>query len=111
MTMRKTVAIFAELLKGPSTRFDLAHKTGSNLKAVGRVLNEMKAHKMIYVISYTGESDGRNRLKVYSMGEGEDALPVRVRTQEERSRKSYIKKKERGYTPKTTFAGGVGLWQ
>jgi hypothetical protein len=34
-----------------------------------------------------------------------------VRTQEERSRKSYAKKKERAYIPKTTFAGGVGLWR
>jgi hypothetical protein len=34
-----------------------------------------------------------------------------VRTQEERSRKSYAKKKERAYIPKTTFIGGVSLWQ
>jgi hypothetical protein len=66
---------------------------------------------MIYVIGYTNESDGRNRVKVYALGDGEDALPGRVTTQEERSRKSYAKKKEKTYIPKTTFVGGVGLWQ
>ena len=111
MTMKKTVAVLAELFKGPSTRLDLAQKTDSNPKAVGRILGEMKAHKMIYVIGYTVESDGRNRLKLYSLGDGEDAPPVRVRTQEERSRKSYFKKKEMAYTPKTTFAGGVAPWR
>jgi hypothetical protein len=50
-------------------------------------------------------------VKVYALGEGEDALPGRVATQEERSRKSYVKKSEKAYTPKTTFIGGVGLWQ
>lgn len=113
MTMKKTVALFAELLKGPSTRFDLALKTDSNPKAVGRILNEMKAHKMIYVIDYTNDGDGRNRLKVYAMGQGEDAQPKRSKSQEERSRKSYLKKMQRkkAAAVKTTFAGGVRLWQ
>jgi len=71
----------------------------------------MKAQGMIYVIGYSNESDGRNRVKVYALGEGEDAKPQRVATQEERSRKSYAKKKRKAYTPRTTFAGGVGLWQ
>ena len=60
MTMKKTVAVFAELLKGPSTRLDLADKTDSNPKAVGRILNEMKALKMIYVIDYTNDNDGHS---------------------------------------------------
>jgi hypothetical protein len=63
------------------------------------------------VICYSHETDGRNRVKVYSLGEGEDALPERVSTQEERSRKSHLKKKEKAYTPKTTFVGGASLWQ
>ena len=113
MTMKKTVAVFAELLKGPATRYDLALKTDSNPKSVGRILNEMKAHKMIYVIGYTGESDGRNRLKVYSMGDGEDAKPIRPTEQEQRSRKSYLRKVQRRKIAaiKTTFVGGVSLWQ
>jgi hypothetical protein len=112
MTMKKTVAVFAELLKGPATRYDLAHKTGSNPKAVGRILNEMKSHKMIYVIGYTPDGDGRNRLKVYSMGDGEDAKPLRVTTQEQRSRKSYLRKVQRRKIAaiKTTFVGGKSLW-
>jgi hypothetical protein len=112
MTMKKTVAVFAELLKGPSTRYDLADKTGSNPKSVGRILNEMKAHKMIYVIGYTPDGDGRNRLKVYSMGDGEDAKPIRVTTQEQRSRKSYLRKvqKQKARAVKSTFVGGVSLW-
>jgi hypothetical protein len=112
MTMKKTVAVFAELLKGPATRYDLADKTASNPKSVGRILNEMKAHKMIYVIGYTPDGDGRNRLKVYSMGDGEDAKPLRVTTQEQRSRKSYLKKvqRQKARAIKTTFVGGKGLW-
>ena len=111
--MKKTVAVFAELLKGPGTRFDLAHKTDSHPKSVGRVLTEMKAHKMIYVISYTNASDGRNRMKVYAMGEGEDAKPIRSVDQEQRSRKSYLRKVQRRKIAaiKTTFVGGVSLWQ
>jgi hypothetical protein len=68
MTMKKTVAVFAELLKGPATRFDLAHKTDSNPKSVGRILNEMKAHKMIYVTgsfpsaSWAGQQGARGAL-------------------------------------------------
>ena len=113
MTMKKTVAVFAELLKGPSTRLDLADKTDSNPKAVGRILNEMKALKMIYVIDYTNDNDGRNRLKVYAMGQGEDAQPKRSKSQEERSRKSYLRKVQRkkAAAVKTTFVGGVSLWQ
>ena len=112
MTMKKTVAVFAELLKGPSTRYDLADKTSSNPKAVGRILNEMKAHKMIYVIGYTPDGDGRNRLKVYSMGDGEDAKPIRAITQEQRSRKSYMRKlqRQKARAVKSTFVGGASLW-
>jgi hypothetical protein len=112
MTMKKTVAVFAELLKGPATRYDLADKTGSNPKAVGRILNEMKAHKMIYVIGYTPDGDGRNRMKMYSMGDGEDAKPIRAIDQEQRSRKSYLRKvqRQRAAAVKTTFVGGKGLW-
>jgi hypothetical protein len=112
MTMKKTVAVFAELLKGPATRYDLADKTDSNPKSVGRILNEMKARKMIYVIGYTPDGDGRNRLKVYSMGDGEDAKPLRVTTQEQRSRRSYLRKvqRQKARAIKTTFVGGVSLW-
>ena len=113
MTMKKTVAVFAELLKGPATRYDLADKTDSTPKSVGRILNEMKSHKMIYVIGYTPHSDGRNRLKVYSMGDGEDAKPARPTEQEQRSRKSYMRRlqRQKAAAVKTTFAGGVSLWQ
>jgi hypothetical protein len=113
MTMKKTVAVFAELLKGPATRLNLADKTGSNPKAVGRILNEMKARKMIYVIGYTSDGDGRNRLKVYSMGDGEDAKPIRATTQEQRSRKSYMRQvqRQKARAIKSTFVGGVSLWQ
>jgi hypothetical protein len=113
MTMKKTVAVFAELLKGPATRLNLADKTASNPKAVGRILNEMKAHKMIYVIGYTPDGDGRNRMKMYSMGDGEDAKPIRAIEQEQRSRKSYLRKvqRQKALAVKTTFVGGVSLWQ
>jgi hypothetical protein len=112
MTMKKTVAVFAELLKGPATRYGLALKTDSDPKSVGRILTEMKACKMIYVIGYTPDGDGRNRLKVYSMGDGEDAKPLRVTTQEQRSRKSYMRKlqRQKARAVKTTFIGGVSLW-
>jgi len=112
MTMKKTVAVFAELLKGPCTRYDLADKTGSAPKSVGRILNEMKARKMIYIIGYTPDGDGRKRLKVYSMGDGEDAKPLRVTTQEQRNRKSYLRKvqRQKARAIKTTFVGGVSLW-
>jgi hypothetical protein len=111
MNIVQTVSLFKALLEGPLSRNDLARKTNTHPKSAGRMIAEMKAQKMIYVIGYSNESDGRNRVKVYALGEGEDALPGRVTTQEERSRKSYVKKKEKAYIPKTTFVGGRGLWQ
>jgi DNA-binding MarR family transcriptional regulator len=111
MNITQTVSLFKALLEGPLSRKDLARKTNTCPKSAGRMLTEMKAQGMIYVIGYTHESDGRNRVKVYALGEGEDALPERVTTQEERSRKSYVKKKQKAYTPKTKFIGGVSLWQ
>ena len=111
MNIVQTVSLFKAMLEGPISRNDLARKTNTCPKSAGRMIAEMKAQGMIYVIGYSNESDGRNRVKVYALGDGEDALPERVKTQEERSRKSYAKKREKAYTPKTTFAGGVGLWQ
>lgn len=111
MNIVQTVALFKALFEGPLSRNALARKTNTHPKSAGRLIAEMKAQGLIYVIGYTNESDGRNRVKVYALGEGEDALPVRVTTQEERSRKSYLKRKEKMYTPRTTFVGGVSLWQ
>jgi hypothetical protein len=111
MNIVQTVSLFKALLEGPLSRNDLARKANTHPKSAGRLIAEMKAQRLIYVICYTRESDGRNRVKVYALGEGEDALPERVSTQEERSRKSHLKKKEKAYTPKTTFVGGASLWQ
>jgi hypothetical protein len=111
MNIVQTVSLFKALLEGPLSRCDLARKANTCPKSAGRILKEMKAQGMVYVICYTHETDGRNRVKVYALGEGEDALPERVSTQEERSRKSHAKKKQKAYTPKTTFIGGASLWQ
>ena len=111
MNTQQIVSIFKALLQGPHSRYDLARKVNTCPKVVGRMLNEMKEQRIIYVIGYTNETDGRNRAKLYAMGDGEDALPERATTQEERSRKCYLKKKERMYAPKTTFVGGKSLWQ
>jgi hypothetical protein len=111
MNITQSVSLFKALLEGPLSRNNLARKTNTCPRSVGRMLAEMKAQGMIYVIGYSNESDGRNRVKVYALGEGEDAKPERVTTQEERSRKCYVKKREKAYTPKTKFIGGVSLWQ
>jgi DNA-binding MarR family transcriptional regulator len=111
MNITQSVSLFKTMLEGPISRNDLARKTNTCPKSAGRMIAEMKAQGMIYVIGYSNESDGRNRVKLYALGEGEDAMPVRVRTQEERSRKSYAKKRDKAYIPKTTFVGGVSLWQ
>jgi hypothetical protein len=111
MNTQQIVSIFKALLQGPHSRYDLARKVNTCPKVVGRMLNEMKEQRIIYVIGYTNETDGRNRVKLYAMGDGDDALPERATTQEERSRKCYLKKKERMYVPKTTFVGGKSLWQ
>jgi hypothetical protein len=111
MNIKQTVALFKALLESPITRHDLARKANTCPKSAGRFLTEMKAQGMIYVIGYTNESDGRNRVKVYSMGDGEDAKPARATPLEDRSRKSYLKKRALAYTPRTTFVGGVSLWQ
>ena len=76
---------------------------------VGRLLTEMKAEGMIYVISYSNERDGRNRVKIYALGDGEDAQPKQSQTQEDRNRRSYLKKKAIRNPPKTKLMWS--LWQ
>ena len=113
MSIKQTVQIFGLLMQGPHSRIELAHRSESTPKFAGKVLQELKAQKMIYVIGYSNETDGRNRVKIYSMGYGVDAEPKRSQTQEARSRRSYAKKVavRKQTNIKTTFAGGVSLWQ
>ena len=112
MNIEQAVQVFKALMDGPASRQGLADKTGATPKAVGRMLTELKKQKMIYVIDYKNATDGRNRVKIYSFGDGEDAQPRKTQSQEDRSRRSYLKKKaiRNTFTPKTTFVGG-SLWQ
>jgi hypothetical protein len=113
MNAKQTVSLFKAVMEGPFTRFDMALKINVSPKSVGRIIGELKSQKMIHIIDYTNESDGRNRVKVYALGDGEDAKPKSGQSQEERSRKSYLRKakKKRDLNIKTTFVGGVSLWQ
>jgi hypothetical protein len=113
MSIHKTVKIYKLLMQGSFSRVELARRSDCCPKFVGRVLQEMKAQKMIYVIDYTNETDGRNRVKLYTMGDGEDAEPKRTKTQAARSRRSYLRKvaAQKQSNIKTTFVGGKGLWQ
>lgn len=113
MNAGQVVQVFKCLLEAPHSRMGLAEKTGATPKAVGRLLTEMKAERMIYVISYSNANDGRNRVKIYALGDYKDAQPIQCKTQEERSRKSYAKRaiKIKQARIKTTFVGGKSLWQ
>lgn len=113
MNAGQVVQVFKCLLEAPHSRMGLAEKTGATPKMAGRLLTEMKKQKMIYVISYSNDRDGRNRVKIYALGDGEDAQPLRSLSQEQRSRKSYAKKMRlrKAAKIKTTFVGGVSLWQ
>jgi hypothetical protein len=113
MNTERVVGIFKCLLEAPHSRLSLAEKTGATPKMAGRLLTELKKQKMIYVISYSNERDGRNRVKIYALGDGEDAQPEQSQTQEDRNRRSYLKKKamRNNFTPLTTFIGGKSLWQ
>ena len=88
MNAAQVVQVFKCLLEAPHSRMGLAERTGATPKMVGRLLTEMKAEGMIYVISYSNERDGRNRVKIYALGDGEDAQPLSAVPQEQRSRKS-----------------------
>jgi len=113
MKIEQSVQVFKALMDGPASRQGLADKTGASPKAVGRMLTELKKQNMIYVIAYSNDLDGRNRVKMYVYGEGEDAQPRQTQSQEDRSRRSYLKKKSirNNFTPLTTFIGGKSLWQ
>lgn len=113
MNIKQMVQAFKALTEGQASRMELAELTGANPKSIGKLLTELKAQEMIYIISYSTSNDGRNRVKIYTMGEGEDAQPLRSKSQEERSRKSYAKKINAIKTSriKTTFIGGRSLWQ
>jgi len=112
MNIVQMVTVFKALMQGPASRLDLSERTGTPPKTVGRMLTELKAQKMIYVIGYSNPTDGRNRVKLYTLGDGEDAKPIGSKTQEERSRKSYARKMQakNSFTPMTTFVGGKSLW-
>lgn len=113
MSTAKMVQVFSLLTQGPHSRVELAKRADWCPKSVGRLLKEMKKQKLIYVIDYTNETDGRNRVKIYALGDGVDAEPRRTQSQEARSRKSYLKKVavRKQAEIKTTFVGGKGLWQ
>ncbi len=113
MNVQQTVLLFKLMMQGSFSRIELAQRIDANPKSVGRFLNEMKAQKMIYVIDYTNETDGRNRVKIYALGQGEDAMPKSSQPQQVRSRRSYLKKvaEQKRANVKTTFVGGKGLWQ
>jgi transcription initiation factor IIE alpha subunit len=113
MTVEQTVLMFKSMMQGSFSRIELAQRIDANPKSVGKFISEMKEQKMIHVVDYTNETDGRNRVKVYVMGDGVDAEPKRTQSQEARSRKSYMRKlaAKRRANIKTTFVGGKGLWQ
>jgi hypothetical protein len=112
MNITQAVQAFKALMDGPASRMQLAELTGAHPKVIGKLLTEMKSQGMVYVISYSNETDGRNRVKIYSLGDHEDAKPLRPTSQEERSRKSYSKKMKaiKASRVKTTFIGG-NIWQ
>ncbi len=113
MNIVQMVQVFKALMQGPASRLDLAERTGVPPKTVGKLLTELKAQKMIYVVDYTNETDGRNRVKLYTFGDGQDAQPKSTQSQEARSRRSYVRKvaAQKQANIKTTFVGGKGLWQ
>ena len=113
MNIVQMVQVVKALMQGPASRLDLAARTGVPPKTVGKLLVELKRQEMIYVVDYSNEVDGRNRVKLYTFGDGEDALPKSTQLQEDRSRKSYMRKVavQKQANIKTTFVGGKGLWQ
>jgi hypothetical protein len=113
MSIYHTIKICNLLMQGSFSRVELARRADVNPKFAGRVLQMMKEQKMIYVIDYSNESDGRNRVKIYAMGDGVDAEPKPTQSQEARSRRSYVRKvaAQKRANIKTTFVGGKGLWQ
>lgn len=113
MNIADAVQVFKALLQGPHSRLDLARKAQCNPKTVGKLLVELKAQELIYVVDYSNNTDGRNRVKIYALGQGEDAVPKSSQSQEVRSRRSYARKvtARKQANIKTTFVGGKGLWQ
>lgn len=113
MKDKQAVQMFKALLEGRASRMQLAELTGANPKSVGKMLNEMREQNLIHIAEYSNETDGRNRVKIYTFGSGEDAKPRASQSQEARSRKSYTKKVQaiKAARIKTTFAGGVSPWQ
>jgi hypothetical protein len=113
MNVAHAVRVFKALTQGAHSRLDLAHLAQCCPKKVGKLLSEMREQNLVYVAAYSNHADGRNRVKIYAIGEGEDAQPRRSQSQEARSRKSYQKRAAavKQSRIKTTFVGGVGLWQ
>lgn len=111
MNIAQTVRVFKALMQGPVSRIDLAKHIDATPKTIGKLLAEMKAQKLIRVIDYVNHNDGRNKVKVYTIGEGEDVLPKSAQPQRIRSRKKYLKSVVvQAHKPASTFVGGKSLW-
>jgi hypothetical protein len=113
MNIADSVQVFKALLDGPHSRLELARIAQCNPKTVGKLLAEMKAQELIYIAAYSDQTDGRNRVKIYALGQGQDAMPKSSQPQQVRSRRSYLRKVmvEKQARIKTTFVGGKSLWQ
>lgn len=113
MNIADAVQVFKALMDRPASRLELAKKTQCNPKTVGKLLAEMKAQDLIHIAAYSNQTDGRNRVKIYAFGQGEDAIPRSPQPQQVRSHRSYMKKLSllKKANIKTTFIGGKSLWQ
>ncbi len=116
MNIPQTVQVFKAILQGPVSRIDLAKRVDMCPKTIGKILGALKAEKLIRVADYALHGDGRNKVKIYTLGSGADIQPKHAISEEERARRKYLKamrklKQEKMPTPITTFVGGKSLWR
>lgn len=67
------------LIEGDVSRQTMMDASGFSLRYVSTFLKVLKDRKRIFISNYGTDTLGRLSVKLYTLGEGEDVNPVRVR--------------------------------
>ena len=76
----------AAMIPGDLTCAELAEETGLHLVTVYQYTRELHAHGAVHIARREPDARGRHNIKVYKLGPGKDAKPVRLTPAERQAR-------------------------
>lgn len=85
--------VFASLLHGPGSCYELAEETGMHLTTMQSLMNCLKKHKVVHVVAWEKDGRGRDTTPVFAFGRGRDKPRAKM-TSAERTAKCRARKKQ-----------------